>query len=386
MKRNKQLKQFSRNGNRVYLDVVRDVLIPVTPEETVRQNIVVDLLDNWGIPKDYIKVEENMSHYKKGARDRADIVVRHPKTKKPWVLFELKAPNVHICDDTLEQAQKYNKILQCKYICLSNSINTAWYVIEDDVVAISIPKTVKELLDNKYTYTAPIPYKGQAFERIISKRWIDGLINDFGVIGSGTPPEFHHYIANFDSFLMKEVTHIKEPIKCDDFTIIEDGIRNTSFGNVGGGSYDGLYRYYILEFKNGDHNIISLALFGTMKAVNHPHWGTRNSYTSLVVAIDDFDKKHNSLQLNIDKNLTFDEHSWYIHHDGKLTSGKHGACKISKVISFCKSHIPDLIDGNRFYLGKLPQGGLFTWDDSKEFVINLIRYALARDAFRKTIG
>jgi hypothetical protein len=380
------MKKYKRQGKNVILDLVRDIFVIESKEENVRQNILSDLMNNWKIPKEYLRVEENMSHHKKGIKDRADIVILHPEKYIPWILFEIKAPHVPICDDTLFQAHKYNSILTCTYLCLTNGNHENWYiVINEETKQIEKPKTIEDLLDHKYSFVQFEPYYRPNLVECHDQKTISAYINDYAIIGEDTPSKFHSFIINFYGFLHEDTFHVSEQTECPGFTIIEDGIRNTVFGNAGGGIYDGYYRYYIVQFPNGDHNIVSLSLFGTMKTVNDPHWGNRNSITSLIVAIDDFENKHNSLELNIDKNLFQEGDKWILKHDGRLTVGKKGAAKINDVISFCKMHIPDLIINDQIILGELKNNELLSWQNSQHVVINLIRYALVRDQYRKSV-
>jgi len=90
-----QIKSYIRNDKKVYLDLIREIFVLATEEEEVRQDTLLSLLNNWKIPSEYIEVEESLSHYKKGLRGRADIIVKTPK-RKPFILFEIKAPNVYI--------------------------------------------------------------------------------------------------------------------------------------------------------------------------------------------------------------------------------------------------------------------------------------------------
>jgi hypothetical protein len=378
-----KIKNFKRNGEPVFLDLIRDTLVQAKDEETVRQNILLELLNKWKIPKSFIEVEKNMSDYKRGARDRADIIILHPVSKEPWILFELKARDTYLCDDTLRQANKYNKILNCRYICLSNQSSKRWFSVENKTtLEIESPTSIDSLLAKKIDYVKEEPFLRPTLAECNSNELAKTYISDYYVIGQDTPCKLHPFIINFDGLLMENKKHISEKVNFDGFSIIEDAIRDTTFGNASGGKYEGLYRYYIIQFPNGDHNIVSIAVFGTAKIRNDPRLGNRNSYTSLVVAIDDYDKKHNSLQLNLDKNLCEEGNKWIIYHDVKLTSGKKGASKKAVVIGFCKKYIPDLISGGRVCLGEVPKNRLLTWKNSSHLIINLIRYALVRDKFR----
>lgn len=378
------IKRYYRDGKSVFLDLIRDIFVVESREESVRQNTLLELLNYYKIPKEFIRVEENLSHYYKGARDRADIIVLHPKTYEPWILFEVKAPEVYICDDTLNQAKRYNEILKCQYVCLINQLVENWYFVDKEIAnKIEKPKSLNNLLNKNFKFIGEPKFIRPSLKDCVNKEIANYYVDEIFVIGQDTPSTLHSFIINFYGFLFEDVKHVTEPIDCGDFSIVDDGIRNTTFGNAGGGTYDGYYRYYVIQFPNGEHNIISISIFGTLKTVNDPHWGTRNSYSSLIVAIDDFEKKHNTLQLNIDNNLYFENDSWKLKHDGKLTIGKIGSAKKKDVLDFCIDHIPDLVNSDDIVIGELPSNELFTWSNSGKFVVNLIRYGLIRDKYRQ---
>jgi hypothetical protein len=365
---------YNRNGKEVFLCLIRDIFIPVTDEENIRQKILLSLLNESQIPKEFTEVEENISHYTKTNRDRADIIVLHPETGEPWILYELKAPNQPISNDTLEQAKKYNKHLNCNYICLYNGIVEEWYIVENiNTIEIIKPKTIDDLYEQKINYIHKAQYVRPNIEECNDEKVIKKHMYGKNVIGKKTSSHLYEFIINLYGFLREEKLYINSPYKLDDFTILNDGIRKTSFGNVSGGQYDGVYRYFILEFPNGDNNIVSISIFDTL-----------GNYTSLIVAVDDYETRHNSLQLNIDKNIQIGKSSWKIFHDGALTFSNKGMQEKKAIISFCENHLPNLMLGNKINLGELPVNVLFDWDNSKEFIINLIRYALIRDKFRDT--
>lgn len=371
-KDNFRLNIFYRKGKEAFLCLIRNILTPATSEEKIRQKVLLSLLRDSKIPKDFIKVEENLSHYTKNVKDRADIILLHPKTEKPWILYEIKSPNVTISDDTLEQAKKYNRYLGCQYICLFNSIIEKWYLSEKNLIKeISIPKSINDLLKGNIKYLYNIPYHRptllECSNEIIIKKHMFGK----SAIGEKTPKFLHEFIVNLYGFFRDDIAYITKPIKCDDFYIIEDGIRRTTFSNASGGEYTGVFRYFIIKLPNKENNIISFSIFAT-----------NSDTTILLVAIDDFKKRHSSLQLNIDKNVIDRNSYWEISHQGTLVAGKQGTQKKSNLFLFYKRLLPDLVEDNRVLLGRLPKNQLFEWDNTKDLIINLIRYALVRDEYR----
>lgn len=54
---------YKRNGRECYLDPIRKKLIYITPEETVRQKVILYLTDILHVPLREIVSEQHLSHY-----------------------------------------------------------------------------------------------------------------------------------------------------------------------------------------------------------------------------------------------------------------------------------------------------------------------------------
>ena len=61
---------YKRNGRDCYLDPIRQRLIFITPEETVRQKVIAYLIDVLKVPPEVIAVEDHLSHYGLKSRNR----------------------------------------------------------------------------------------------------------------------------------------------------------------------------------------------------------------------------------------------------------------------------------------------------------------------------
>ena len=69
-------KIYKRKGRECYLDPIRNKLIFITPEETVRQLVISYLIHELQVPTNMISVEENLSHYDIKTTRRADITIK----------------------------------------------------------------------------------------------------------------------------------------------------------------------------------------------------------------------------------------------------------------------------------------------------------------------
>jgi hypothetical protein len=104
-------------GGRVIFDFIRKKYVSLTPEEWVRQHILVYLHFTLHYPKGLIAVEKEISLNQ--LKKRYDIVVFSPN-KMPWMLIECKQTNVPITDSTLQQLLQYYQIIQSPYWMLTN--------------------------------------------------------------------------------------------------------------------------------------------------------------------------------------------------------------------------------------------------------------------------
>ncbi len=387
-------KRYVRNGKSCFFDPIREMLIVETPEENVRQKIIQFIQDKMNVPANKIEVEVPMCHFQKGAKGRADIIVYGEDSEGelvPAVVVECKAPSIPMTDDVFNQAVRYNQILNSDNIITTNgNLFTIWswdYDEENYRELLEVPKYEEIVKSHKLVFdNREIEYWHRPDFNQISSEKVAKEFYNFGWIGEDTPLIMRSFLINLSGFFQDEDYKISAQ-SLGGVKIIEDGgTRNTSFGNVAGGIWNGDYRYFIIEDEQGNNQIISIMVSGSLKCENHPKFGNRRGISTLIVAIDDFNKSHNSLQLNLDDYIKIRKNVYTIWHDGKMTAGKSGACKKSEVLNFIRKMEPDLIgpDGNIF-LGSFDNSQEISWNQAstKEFVGRLIKYALVRDKFRK---
>lgn len=98
-------------------DTVRKKWLVLTPEEWVRQNILLFLLIKMKYPASLIAVEKEV---KLGElKKRCDIVV-YSKNATPWMIIECKEMNVPLSEKTLDQILRYHISLPAKFLIISN--------------------------------------------------------------------------------------------------------------------------------------------------------------------------------------------------------------------------------------------------------------------------
>lgn len=112
-------------------DPVRRKQVVETPEERVRQAVIVMLRDQLGVPMALMGVEKGIRV--QGMLRRPDIVV-HDRQGRPWMVVECKAPGVRLSQDTLNQAAGYNRRLHAPYLFVTNGSEHQCAHIDGDAI------------------------------------------------------------------------------------------------------------------------------------------------------------------------------------------------------------------------------------------------------------
>lgn len=102
-------------------DPVRKKRVALTPEESVRQQLIRFLNEKAGVPFHLMNCEYSFEINR--LKYRADVVI-FGRDAKPIVIIECKAPEVKISKSVFEQIFRYNEKLQVPYLLLSNGTST----------------------------------------------------------------------------------------------------------------------------------------------------------------------------------------------------------------------------------------------------------------------
>ncbi len=105
------------DGQTYVWDAMRGKYLLLTPEERVRRYVIAFLISHCGVLAHSIAQEYPINI--NGTAQRADIVVMD-NTLTPTILVECKAPEIAINKQVLNQAVRYNSVLNAKYIILTN--------------------------------------------------------------------------------------------------------------------------------------------------------------------------------------------------------------------------------------------------------------------------
>ncbi len=114
--------RLSRSGSAQWVfDPVRHKKVVLTPEELLRQLVVLYLLEYKQYPRQRMRVEMGLTV--NGLAKRSDIVV-FDHAMAPWLIVECKSPKVPLTQATFEQAARYNIPLQAPYLAITNGLST----------------------------------------------------------------------------------------------------------------------------------------------------------------------------------------------------------------------------------------------------------------------
>lgn len=357
-----------------YFDPVRKYFVQKTPEEAIRQKTIKFLEEYLGIPLNRLRVEESMTHVKLRAKGRADIVVYRDDNKNhPLMVIECKAPEIDIsCEEVREQAERYRNILKADYIMLINGVQIIIYKYDSNqYLELDDIPTYEDLLESKISFKKSIPLTSYNYEEVMSRQ----LQKKFEKIylGCETPNQVKGFALNFLNLIMLKT--IDSGSILENIGVFEDkGIGKTRFGNSAGYNYQLKTRLFIAKDNRKKDQILGISLYG-------------NYNTQLNVSITNSERRHHSLQLDMDKFCKYDYRTdkIVITHNGTLSTGRGGSISKFTVIDYIKNNAPELICDEEIHLGTLDNSRLLEWDyyDVQSFVKNLFQYAILRDEIRK---
>lgn len=104
------------DSKEIIFDEVRKKWVQLTPEEWVRQNFLQYLVQVKQYPPALIAVEKEI--WLNDVKKRFDIVVY--KNDVPWLIVECKEMEVALDSKVLDQALRYNMVLQVGVIVITN--------------------------------------------------------------------------------------------------------------------------------------------------------------------------------------------------------------------------------------------------------------------------
>lgn len=124
-----------RHSEQTIFCLVRKKWVALTPEEWVRQHFLNLLFAHLGYPRGLTNLEHSLVYFK--SSKRSDIVVLDEEGNV-FLLVECKAPMVKLDDKVLKQIAAYNKVLDAKYLAISNGLSHyVWKKEKENLVQLS---------------------------------------------------------------------------------------------------------------------------------------------------------------------------------------------------------------------------------------------------------
>ena len=119
-------------GKRTIWDPLRKKEVALTPEEHVRQWFIGVLTRQMSVPQHLMMSEAG---FKLGDKQfRADILV-YDRLARPLMVVECKRPEVELTREVLDQAIRYNMVLNVKYMAITNGHKTFIFEKRDNQFA-----------------------------------------------------------------------------------------------------------------------------------------------------------------------------------------------------------------------------------------------------------
>lgn len=390
-------KIYKRDGKECYLDPIRKRLICITPEETVRQKVISHLIDELKVPARVILVEESLSKYGVDTKNRADIIILADDGSGnpfPLAVIECKAEGIPLDEKAVKQMFGYSHALSSIYTLLINGSSYQCFKLDDgskEYVRIKDLPDYQGMLAGKYTAVKnKEKQKRSPFRLLRNKLRFQRLIDPEGYhseISGYTPMDLAFPVFNLLEGLMDE--RVKLPTgHYALFDLLEDyGVRNLTYGNAGGGQFNGRYRSFLVKVgENTEFFSIGMSTYWKVSWEENNRTD-KHPLTSICVAHDDEKASHHSLQLLVDEDAVAEGKTVRFYHNGRIAIGRIGSGKKSELRELVEKRYPQIIVKDRYYLGKITADHLLRLDepDVTNLIVNLISYAIVRDEFREIV-
>lgn len=140
--------EIKKNGNKIFAPLIGKELI-CTPEEEVRQEYIVHLLNHYGYSLDQMAQEVKVNNSKRGqGKARADIVIWNTKEDRnsdnsPVIVIECKAEQITIHEEDYYQGYNYASWAGADFFVTTNLKDTKFF----RVLKGKMPKKLEEVVE-----------------------------------------------------------------------------------------------------------------------------------------------------------------------------------------------------------------------------------------------
>lgn len=139
---------IKREGNKIFAPL-KDKFLIETPEETVRQNYILKLVNNYGYSLDQMEQEKEVANSQRGqGRASADIVVwknseDRKNGKKAFLVVECKAENITVRKEDYFQGFNYASWAGASFFVTTNEKETKFFNVDKDY----LPQKLQEITE-----------------------------------------------------------------------------------------------------------------------------------------------------------------------------------------------------------------------------------------------
>ena len=110
--------------------IIRKKWVRLTPEEWVRQNMLLFVTEAMNYPKAVIAVEKKIVL---GAVTRRFDILVYDENSCPWMIIECKEMKVSLTDATIQQVLNYHSKLQGNFIVVTNGSFTRGFDLRSGI-------------------------------------------------------------------------------------------------------------------------------------------------------------------------------------------------------------------------------------------------------------
>lgn len=386
------IKKFHCMEGTRYFDPIRNVFVNITPEETVRQKMILYMQNKMMIPHENIGVEEHITHF--GVRDyngRMDVVVKYLDSSEEKVLcvIECKGERIFIqSTQAKEQARKYAEMVNAKFFGLVNGIDIYFFHKNYDGIYCEIEgiPTFEEMKKDVYIEMSECP----VFQRLNYNEYFDLNFLEsqdwFSYkIGDDTDGDLIPCIIALDDCLLDFSQQLTK-IESSRFEIIEDlGIQFRQYGDASDSDFgSGEYRVFMMNDKLLHQQfLVGFTISATGKTFNDPKYGNSSGKSVLVLMYNNGSVDETPAQINLNQFLKVDNEKkiMKIIHNG--ATHRKGAKK-QDLLEYVKQFNENLVKNNQIEFGSVDFSKplYFKNEDVKYLFTNLIEYCVYREEYK----
>lgn len=383
-----EVKIYNCKAGKRYFDPVRGTFLCITPEETVRQKMIMYLRDKLGVSYENMYVEDHLCHY--GIHDingRIDISILE-NGDTPLAVVECKEPQISLeAIQVYVQATGYAQAIGARYVILVNGRCIQFYKLEDDeYIPVKGILSYQQMLEGNGEELAYEPFQRYTMSQYMDigflkqQEWYDGKI------GADTDEKMIPAIMNLDDCFW-DCSHTLTGMISDHLEVLEDlGVHYLNYGDASGSSFgSGYYRLFLINNRRNNRQFITgFSILATRKTVNDSKYGNRDGLTVLAVCRNDGDYDEISVQINLNRFLAVNNGIASFSHHAAVT--RKGATK-ADAMDYIERNVPGIIQEGAVYLGTIDTTVPLYVDNSdvRNMLGRIIEYSIYRDEYKHSL-